>query len=108
MPRVVFVSPDGARTEVAAAAGETVLELAWGNGIDVEGACEGAMACSTCHVIVDPGWFARLAPASEEEEHLLDLAWGVRPTSRLGCQVVVPDACDGLTLTLPAATCNQM
>ncbi len=108
MPRVVFVSPDGDSTEVEADAGTTVLQVAWDNGLGVEGACEGSMACSTCHVIVDPDRFARMPEMSEEEEYILDLAWGVRPTSRLGCQIVVTDALDGMVLTLPAETNNQM
>lgn len=108
MPKVVFVSPNGERTEVEAETGATVLELAWDNDLGVEGACEGSMACSTCHVLVDPDRFARLPEMSEEEEYILDLAWGVRPTSRLGCQIVVTDALDGMVLTLPAETNNQM
>ena len=108
MPRIVFVSPDGWRTEVAAKAGETVLQAAWDAGVGIEGACEGAMACSTCHVVVDRTSFERLPPPSEEEEDLLDLAWGLRPTSRLGCQIVVADGIDGMELVLPAGTNNQM
>lgn len=108
MPRIVFISPNGERTEVDAEAGATVLELAWDNAVDIEGACEGSMACSTCHVIVDPAFFDRMPELSEEEEYMLDLAWGVRPTSRLGCQIVVTDELDGMELTLPAETNNQM
>lgn len=108
MPRVVFVSPGGKRTELEAAAGKSILEIAWENDIDIEGACEGAMACSTCHVIVDPDWFPRLPAPSEEEEDLLDLAWGVTPTSRLGCQIVVTDELDGIEVALPVETNNQM
>ena len=108
MPRIVFISPNGERTEVDAEAGTTVLELAWDNAVDIEGACEGSMACSTCHVIVDRAFFDRLPELSEEEEYMLDLAWGVRPTSRLGCQIVVTDELDGMELTLPAETNNQM
>ncbi len=108
MPRVIFVSPDGARRELAVAAGKTVLDIAWENDIDIEGACEGAMACSTCHVIVAAAWFDLLPPASDDEEDMLDLAWGVRPRSRLGCQITITNALDGLELALPAETSNQM
>lgn len=108
MPRIVFISADGERTEIDAEAGTTVLELAWDNDIDIEGACEGSMACSTCHVIVGQASFDRMPELSEEEEYMLDLAWGVRPTSRLGCQIVVTDELDGMELTLPAETNNQM
>jgi len=59
------------------------------------------MACSTCHVVVDKDWFARLAEASEEEEDMLDLAAGVRRTSRLSCQIVLGEELDGLTVTVP-------
>lgn len=108
MPRVIFVSPDGDQTEVEVAAGTSVLQAAWDNKIDIEGACEGCMACSTCHVIVDETMFNALPDPSDEEEDLLDLAWGVRPTSRLGCQITITDALDGLKIALPAATNNQM
>ena len=108
MPKILFVSPDGSRSEVEAQAGTSILQLAWDSDAGIEGACEGAMACSTCHVIVDAAHFERLPPASEEEKDLLDLAWGLRPTSRLGCQVVVTDEMDGMELILPAGTNNQM
>ena len=108
MPRIVFIAPGGTETEVEVAAGTTVLQAAWDNGIDIEGACEGSMACSTCHVIVDAEHFDRLPDPTDEEEDLLDLAWGVRPTSRLGCQIVVTDELDGMRLRLPASTNNQM
>ncbi len=108
MPRVVFVSPDGARREIDAASGKTILEIAQANDIDMEGACEGVMACSTCHVIVASGDFDRLDEPSEDEDDMLDLAWGVCPTSRLGCQITLTDALDGLELALPAETNNQL
>lgn len=108
MPRIVFVSPGGAETSVEVPVGTTVLQAAWDNKIDIEGACEGCLACSTCHVIVGAEGFDLLPDPSDEEEDILDLAWGVHPTSRLGCQIVVTDELDGLVLTLPADTNNQM
>lgn len=108
MPRVTFVHPNGKRVEIDAAAGKTLLEIAWENDIDIEGVCEGTMACSTCHVIVDAEQFDRLPTASEDEEDMLDLAWGLTPTSRLGCQIVLTDALDGLVVSLPLETHNQM
>lgn len=108
MPRITFVSPDGMRREFDVTAGQTVLDIAWDNDIDIEGACEGSMACSTCHVIVADAWFDRLPPASDDEEDMLDLAWGVRPHSRLGCQIVITEELDGIELALPAETSNQM
>lgn len=82
------------------------MVIAQSNGIDIEGACEGGMACSTCHVIVDPDWFDRLNPASEEEEDMLDLAFGLARTSRLGCQITMTDELDGLVVSLPNETNN--
>lgn len=108
MPRVIFISPDGTRREIAAPAGKTVLQLAWDNDVDIEGACEACMACSTCHVIVDEAHFDLLEAPSADEEDMLDLAWGLRPTSRLGCQIVVTDRLDGIELALPRETNNQM
>lgn len=109
MAKLVFISAKGGRTAVDAAPGTTVLQAAWDNRIaGIEGACEGAMACSTCHVIVDTAHFALLPDPTDEEEDLLDLAWGVKPTSRLGCQIVVTEELDGMELHVPAETNNQM
>ncbi len=108
MARVTFILPDGARRVLDAAPGKTVLEIAWENDIGIEGACEGAMACSTCHVILSAEDFDRLPAPSEDEEDMLDLAWGVTPTSRLGCQIAVTAAEDGIVLRLPAETVNHM
>jgi 2Fe-2S ferredoxin len=108
MPRITFIDPDGTRHEVEARAGLSVLEIAHQNDIDLEGACEGSLACSTCHVIVDPAWHKRLEPASEDEEDMLDLAFGLEKTSRLGCQIIVTDELDGLTLRLPSGSNNMM
>ena len=108
MPRMVFIERDGTRREVDAPLGLTVLEIAHRNDIDIEGACEGSLACSTCHVIVDPEWYELLKEASEDEEDMLDLAFGLTNTSRLGCQIIMTEELDGLTVTLPAATRNMM
>jgi 2Fe-2S ferredoxin len=108
VPKMVFIEPDGTRREVDAPLGLSVLEIAQRNDIDIEGACEGSLACSTCHVIVDPGWFERLETPSEDEEDMLDLAFGLTPTSRLGCQIIITEELDGLTVTLPAETVNMM
>jgi 2Fe-2S ferredoxin len=108
MPHVTFIAPDGTRSELDVPAGKTALQIAWDHGIDIEGACEGCMACSTCHVIVDAAHFDRLEPPSMDEEDMLDLAWGLRPTSRLGCQIVITEALDGIELTLPRETNNQL
>jgi 2Fe-2S ferredoxin len=83
-----------------------VLEIAHRHGVDIEGACEGSLACSTCHVIVDAGWFGKLAKPTEDEEDMLDLAFDLQQTSRLGCQIVMTEALDGLVVKLPAGTRN--
>lgn len=108
MPRVTFIVADGGRRVIEAEAGRTLLDIAWDNDVDIEGACGGAMACSTCHVIVDPAFYDRLPPPGEEEADLLDLAWGLTETSRLGCQIVLTEALDGLVVRLPAETRNMM
>lgn len=106
MPRMTFVERDGTPREVDAPLGLSVLEIAHKHGVDIEGACEGSLACSTCHVIVDPSWFAKLVSPTEDEEDMLDLAFGLQQTSRLGCQIVMTPALDGLVVRLPAATRN--
>jgi 2Fe-2S ferredoxin len=108
MPKMTFVERDGTRREVDAPVGLSVLEIAHRHDIDIEGACEGSLACSTCHVVVDPEWFELLQSASEDEEDLLDLAFGLTQTSRLGCQIILSEELDGLTVSLPAATRNMM
>ena len=108
MPKMVFVLRDGTRKEVDAPLGLSVLEIAHRHDVDIEGACEGSLACSTCHVVVENVWFEKLAPASDDEEDMLDLAFGLTHTSRLGCQIRMTDALDGLVVKLPAATRNMM
>ncbi len=108
MPKMTFIERDGTRREVDAPLGLSVLEIAHKHGVDIEGACEGSLACSTCHVIVDPGWYELLKDATEDEEDMLDLAFGLAKTSRLGCQIVMTEELDGLTVKLPAATRNMM
>ncbi len=109
MPKMTFISADGqTRKEVVAPVGLSVLEIAHRNGISLEGACEGSLACSTCHVIVNQDDYERLPEASEDEEDMLDLAFGLTHTSRLGCQIILTEELDGLTVTLPAATRNMM
>lgn len=109
MPRMTFIAADGStRREVDAPVGLSVLEIAHRHDIDLEGACEGSLACSTCHVIVDPEWFDQLDQPSEEEEDMLDLAFGLTHTSRLGCQIRMSEELDGLVVTLPSATRNMM
>ncbi|MBY8336372.1 2Fe-2S iron-sulfur cluster binding domain-containing protein [Alteriqipengyuania sp. NZ-12B] len=100
--KVTFIKSNGERVEAEAQAGDVLLRVAQAAGMPLEGTCEGQMACSTCHVLVAKEWFAQLPEASEDEEDMLDLAYGVRPTSRLSCQITLTDAFDGLEVTIPA------
>lgn len=108
MPKMTFVNTDGMRVEVDAPLGLSVLEIAHRNKIDLEGACEGSLACSTCHVVVDGEWFDLLQEPTEDEEDMLDLAFGLTKTSRLGCQIIMTDELNGLVVKLPSATRNMM
>ncbi len=108
MPKLIFTYPDGVKKSVDAPLGLSVLEVAHANNVSLEGACEGSLACSTCHVVIDSDWYGKLPEASEDEEDMLDLAFGLTPTSRLGCQIIITDELDGLTLTVPAASRNMM
>lgn len=99
--KVTFIDPRGHHIEAEAQAGDNLLRVGQAAGLPLEGTCEGQMACSTCHVVVDPDWFAKLHEASEEEEDMLDLAAGVARTSRLACQIVLEERHDGLTVRVP-------
>ncbi|MCE2686953.1 MAG: ferredoxin family 2Fe-2S iron-sulfur cluster binding protein [Rickettsiales bacterium] len=103
--KIIFIVK-GEKKEFLVPVGTTVLEAAHNNDIDLEGACEGSLACSTCHVIVDKSYYSKLEQASEDEEDMLDLAFGLTPTSRLGCQITMTKDLDGLTLTVPDETRN--
>jgi ferredoxin len=99
--RVNFITADGARVAAEGEAGARLLEVAQAAGMPLEGTCEGQMACSTCHVVVLAEWFSQLAPASPDEEDMLDLAAGVTRTSRLSCQIELTEALDGLEVRIP-------
>lgn len=100
--KVRFITSEGNRVDAEGEAGDNLLRVAQAAGMPLEGTCEGQMACSTCHVVVDQDWFHRLPEASEEEEDMLDLAAGVRRTSRLSCQIILGEELDGLTVAIPA------
>jgi ferredoxin, 2Fe-2S len=108
MPRMIFIERDGSRREVEAPLGLSVLAIAHRHDIDIEGACEGSLACSTCHVIVEPEWYDLLKEASADEDDMLDLAFNLTRTSRLGCQIIITEELDGLTVRLPASTRNLL
>lgn len=107
MVRVTFVTADGERVAAEGAEGTVLLEVAQGAGMPLEGTCEGQMACSTCHVIVDSDWFARLPEASADEEDMLDLAAGVTRTSRLSCQIVLTGEMDGVEVRIPGESLDM-
>ncbi len=107
MTHVVFISADGEDRREVEAIGKRLLEVAQADGQPLEGTCEGQMACSTCHVIVEPADFARLPRASEMEEDLLDLASHVTRTSRLACQIHLDEGLDSLTVRMPGAVRNM-
>ena len=106
MPKVTFIDRDGNRIKVDAPVGLSLLEIARKHDIDVEGACEGSLACSTGHVIVDPEDFERLEEPTEDEEDMLDLATCLTSTSRLGCQIILSKELEGMEVTLPAYSRN--
>ena len=101
MPRMTFIGRDGTRQEVDAPLGYTLLQIARENDVDIEGACEGCLACATCHVHVAVEWYDKIPGPDDDEEDMLDLAFNVVDTSRLGCQVRISEELDGLIVTLP-------
>ncbi len=108
MTLVRFVSTDGGRVqEVEAAPGDILLDVAQAAGQPLEGTCEGQMACSTCHVIVDPADFPKLPRASEDEEDMLDLAAATTRTSRLACQILLTAELETLTVRIPSESRNM-
>ena len=109
MTLVRFFKADGTLDkEVDAAPGQRLLDVAWAAREPLEGACEGVMACSTCHVIVAAEDFGKLPVASEEEEDLLDLAAHATRTSRLACQILLTEDLERLTVRIPPAATNWM
>ena len=103
MPKIIFYKEKGTRTEIEVQPGQTLLEVAREHDIDIEGTCEGNLACATCHLIIDKDWFSKLPKATEDETDMLDLVNGLTVNSRLGCQIKVTDDLDGLIVFLPVA-----
>ena len=101
MPCLIIIAADGNEVSLAPDAGESVMQAARAAGLPVIGECNGSMACATCHVIVDPAWADRLDPPAEDEEATLDTLFNLAPTSRLGCQIRMSPALDGLAVRLP-------
>lgn len=106
MPKVVFIEPSGARREIDAPLGVSVMEVARQNGIaGIVARCGGACACATCHVYVSPSWVGRLEPPEEIEEGMLETAWEPRANSRLSCQIHLTRDLDGLEVMVPERQC---
>ncbi|KAK9768342.1 mitochondrial matrix iron-sulfur protein [Basidiobolus ranarum] len=104
---VNFITAEGENVTVKAAEGDNIMEIAHQNHIDLEGACEGSLACSTCHVVIPDEFYEKLEEPSDEENDMLDLAFGLTDTSRLGCQVIMTPELDGITCKIPSATRNM-
>lgn len=104
--RITFISKDGLAKTFDVAEGDNILDIALANNLDMEGACGGSCACSTCHVIVDPEYYDSIPEPDDDENDMLDLAFGLTETSRLGCQVVMTKEIDGIRVALPAMTRN--
>jgi len=104
---LLFVYANGNKeVHAEAEVGKSILEIAHKYDVDLEGACDSSLACSTCHIILDQQLYDKLPAAKEEEEDLLDLAFGLSHTSRLGCQVIITDEFEGTKITIPSATRN--
>ncbi|PCJ24837.1 MAG: 2Fe-2S ferredoxin [Rickettsiales bacterium] len=103
--KVIFIE-DGTEKEIEALVGLSILEIAHENDIDLEGACEGSLACATCHVVLEEKTYNSLEEPEEAEEDMLDLAFGLTHTSRLGCQIILTKELDGMRILLPSATRN--
>lgn len=101
MPKITFVTREGEEKVVDAPVGLSVMEIAKRNDIDIEAACEGSLACATCHLIIDEAWFEKTGEISEDEEDMLDMAFGLKPTSRLSCQIRMTEELDGLKCYVP-------
>ncbi|XP_065360464.1 adrenodoxin-like protein 1, mitochondrial [Calliphora vicina] len=104
--RVTYIDKNGKRTEVKGKVGDNALYLAHRYEIEMEGACEASLACTTCHVYVHDDYLDKLPEAEEKEDDLLDMAPFLKENSRLGCQIVLKKELDGIELTLPKATRN--
>lgn len=105
MVTVNFIDRDGDKMTVNAKVGDSLLDVAKDNDVDLEGACEGTLSCSTCHLIFKPDEMDKLKldEPSDEELDMLDLAYGLEDTSRLGCQIIVTKNFEGITVRVPKA-----
>ena len=104
--RITYVLKDGTNKEIQGKVGDNVMYLAHHHNIEIEGACEGSLACCTCHVYVDYNSYDKIPPPTEDEDDMLDLAPELEDNSRLGCQIILTKELDGITVTLPRITRN--
>ncbi|CAM9792354.1 unnamed protein product [Laminaria digitata] len=104
---MTFVEDDGTEVKVEAELGATLLEVAHDNDVELEGACGGDLACSTCHVVLPKEYYDKLDEKEEEEDDMLDLAWGLTDTSRLGCQIKVTKELEGMLIKIPEDTMDM-
>lgn len=104
--KVTFITKQGEQLTYEVAEGDNVLDIAQAHNLDMEGACGGSCACSTCHVIVDPEYYDEIPEPDDDENDMLDLAFGLTETSRLGCQIKMSKEIDGIRIALPAMTRN--
>ena len=81
--------------------GTSILDVARKQDIEIEGSCEGSLACSTCHVFIDENWINKLSPANEDEKEMLGLLPDIKKNSRLGCQVILTKNLDGIVIIIP-------
>lgn len=103
---ITFILKDGLQRTFEVAEGDNILDIAQAHNLEMEGACGGSCACSTCHVIVDPDFYDAIPEPDDDENDMLDLAFGLTESSRLGCQVKMTKELDGLRVALPAMTRN--
>ena len=101
LPKLIFVQPGGDEKSINAENGLSVMEVARDSDLGIEGTCGGSISCCTCHVIIDPEWFPIVGKPNPDEEDMLDLAIGLRPTSRLGCQIEIRNELDGMRISIP-------
>ena len=109
MPQMTFITRNGTPMDVDAPNGLSVMGIAHKAGltVDIEGVCGGSLACATCHVWVHPDWMEKVMPKdgeiAEDEEDMLDLAFDLKKTSRLSCQIMMSDDLEGLVVAVPGA-----
>ena len=101
MPKLIFINSDGDENSIDAENGLSIMEVARDHDLGIEGTCGGSISCCTCHVVIDEDWFPIVGKPNPDEEDMLDLAFGLTSTSRLGCQIEITDKLDGLRISIP-------